>query len=478
MSRIVDEPYPLKALPSMLQNLVSELHTNTGAPIELIAPVVLGTVSLVCQNSIDVRRPNCSPSACSLYILLIAGSGEGKSTISDLLSKPIHDFEASNLNENVLRLAEFEGLQMAWNAEHKTLQSALKKLAAKGESTEPLKLNLTQLFSKKPKRPLAPKLIYNDATPEAVIQGLCERWPSAALISDEGGSFFNGRAIQDLPMWNKGWDGKSIAVDRRSSASFSHCAPRLGILVSVQSAPFQRFYERQGKEAQESGFLPRFLVASPASTRGTRFLGNKTCVWPALNQYNKRAAEILNANKSLIDEEQTDRLVLDFSQEASTYWTNVYNNVEKLAAPGEYLSDMPGYAAKVADNIARVAAIFHFFEGHSEKISCETVRSATEICEWHCTEYKKIFPADANIPIEQSDAESIEIWLRDFIWNRGNKWVKKNYIRQRGPNVIRNKVRLENALDVLVLNGKISIGFDFKEAKIIDLNPYYFQNNP
>ena len=73
--------YPIQALPSGIRDLVIELHQQTQAPFALIAASVMGAISLVCQDRLKMRRLPGLESPVNLYLLMLAGSGERKSTV-------------------------------------------------------------------------------------------------------------------------------------------------------------------------------------------------------------------------------------------------------------------------------------------------------------------------------------------------------------------------------------------------------------
>lgn len=470
MSWQPNESYPISAFPRAMREVALELQNNVQAPIELIAPQVLGVAALACQNSVDVQRPNCAPSACSLNILLFAGSGEGKSTILAHLDEAVREFEDEKATEFDRHFAITEAEFRTWEIEHKVTLTEIEKRAKKSEETTDLQTRLSQLIKRKPIPRSTPRLTYEDPTPEAVISGLCHVWPSAAVVSAEGGSFFNGRASNDLATWNKIWDGRGLSVERKVSGITAHRSPRCSLLIATQDGPFRRFYERRGVEAQESGFLPRFLVSYPPSNRGTRFLSEREMKWDALTTFKIRVKSILANNIEAVEGGRFERAVLRFSADAAQRWTNAYNKVESLAGPGQYLCDVQGYAAKIAENIARVAAIFHYFEGCDGDISLDTMDRAVRVCEWHSHEYKRLFSSGSPMNRSECSADLLEQWLRDYGIRTGLTVVKKNWVRQHGPYTLRDRERLNNALEELIRNYKISVYTDGRRTKVINIH--------
>lgn len=172
---------------------------------------------------------------------------------------------------------------------------------------------------------------------------------------------------------------------------------------------------------------------------------------------------------------------LTFSREAEACWTDAYNFVESGQLPGEYFDDVTDYASKIAENILRMAGLFHVIQGFKkDEISWETVNRAVIVCQWYAGEFTRLFSGKNEIPEDQADAQLIETWLKEHIQTRFCLCItnlahyKINDILQRGPNSLRNKrVRIGAALDFLAFNDKLRPSAMGKTA-LVQLNPAFF----
>ena len=168
------------------------------------------------------------------------------------------------------------------------------------------------------------------------------------------------------------------------------------------------------------------------------------------------------------------KVVLCFSDQAQLEWEKIYNDIEYSIRPGGVFCEARDYASKVAENIARLAGVFHAFEGYEgTKISVETLSSAAHVILWYAHEFVRLFsPPD---PLEESikDAYDLEIWLIHFFCSRRESYVQANFIRQFGPNKLRNRSRLEWALNSLVAGNRVSFFWQGKK-RFIHLNPTFF----
>lgn len=468
--------FPYLALPGLIRETVLELQTSSQAPLPLVVSSVVGAVSLACQYSVDVRRPNGLESPSSLGFLTFLESGDRKSSVDKQSNKAIFEFESKQTEISKQLHILYESEMEVWDIERKAIWTALDKKVRKGESTDELKLKLAELIERKPKKPRTVKLVYNDTTPQALALGLYEKYPSAGLMSDEAGIIFDGKAVGNLGMISKLWEGATLTVDRLSSGSYTVKDPRLTISLMVQKNVFLKYFDRRGNEARGYGFFARLLVAAPISTQGTRFIYDQAPpVCQYLSKFHERVTEILNQNIVDLDSGTYSRTMLEFSPDAKARWIYAYNNIESYIIPGGYLSDVKDYASKMAENLARMAALFHFFEGEQGDISFETVDRAATVCAWYMDEFKRLFASGPEMSIEQTDAQLLQRWLLVFVWGAGHTLIKKNDVRQYGPNTLRNKVRLENALNYLIRDAKIWVGVDNRNAKFINLNSQYFQ---
>ena len=108
VSPILGTHFPeLKYCPKT-QGLIDALVSKTKAPRDLVLMQVLASYSILLQGLIDVGRPGAGRGPTSLYTLTIAESGERKTTVANLLEKPINDFQQFEEERYQDKLAEYE----------------------------------------------------------------------------------------------------------------------------------------------------------------------------------------------------------------------------------------------------------------------------------------------------------------------------------------------------------------------------------
>ncbi|AZT48941.1 DUF3987 domain-containing protein [Salmonella enterica subsp. salamae serovar 42:r:-] len=75
--------YPVDKFPPVMRELIDTLHDDSQIPMEIIGNAVLAAASMACQSLVDVELShNTTPELCSLYLLTLAESGEGKTDLT------------------------------------------------------------------------------------------------------------------------------------------------------------------------------------------------------------------------------------------------------------------------------------------------------------------------------------------------------------------------------------------------------------
>ncbi|MCP4467978.1 MAG: DUF3987 domain-containing protein, partial [Halieaceae bacterium] len=267
------EAYPLDALPDDLRAAVEEVQAFTKAPIPLVASSALAALSLTVQAHTDVKRAEKLSGPVGLFLLTIADSGERKSTCDGFFMQAIRDYEANQAEIAKPMIKDHRAALEAWEAKRNGIKAKISQLAKTSKSTHDQEAALCDLEHDKPEPPRVPRLVYGDATPEALKWNLAKGWPSGGVVSSEAGLVFGAHGMgkdsimRNLATLNQLWDGMDIATERRTSESFTVRGARLTIALQVQAATLSSFFDRSGGLARGTGFMARFLIAWPESTQ-------------------------------------------------------------------------------------------------------------------------------------------------------------------------------------------------------------------
>lgn len=163
-----------------------------------------------------------------------------------------------------------------------------------------------------------------------------------------------------------------------------------------------------------------------------------------------------------------ERMCLHFSSEAQRRWIEFYNHTESQMSVFGCLYNYKDYASKIADNMARIAAILHYFNGDKGDISLHITEAAIEITAWHVNEYLRLFAKPEESAQINKDVEELDWWIRNQCSRIGVPYIRKNTILQYGPNRLRNNARVNEILEILYSQNRIMVD---KKGKTLYIKP-------
>jgi len=423
---IESRPYPVDALPPLLRDAVIEAQAFVQSPAALVACSALSALSIAVQGIVNVRRDPQLAGPVSLYLLSVAESGERKTTCDRIFGAALRDWERDRALACAAELAEYEAAAASYEAKKAGLLESIKRKRRDAQDTADDDRALLDLRATAPTPVSVPRLLYADATPEALAHALATGWPSAAVLSAEAGAVFGAHGmgyetiLRNLALLNVLWDGGEISVDRRSKPSFRLRDRRLTFGVMIQPEALRGFIERAGALPRDSGFIARFLIAWPASTHGHRPYRRAPQAMPAVDVFNARVRALLDTPLTTDARGGLAPTMLDFSPAAHAAWVQAHDRIERqLGGAGHYAS-IRDVAAKAAENIARLAALLHVLDhGPAGETDERCVESASRIIGWHLHEARGLL-ADLDAKPELSAAIRFDAWLRDEALRTGD----------------------------------------------------------
>ena len=450
----VNAAYPLDALPEGIRAAVVEVRDYVQAPLEMVAMSSLAALSVAAQGLVDVRRDAMLAGPVSLFQMVIGESGERKSTIDKFFTRVLVDFERRKAEEMAEAIKAAKAKHSAWEAKKKGTEEAIKQAAKRSKDTASLENDLETLAKREPSVPNFPALVRQDDTVEALAFSLAKEWPSAGIVSSEGGLIFGGHAmgkenvLRGLAQKNIFWDGSPLRIGRRTSESFTVSGVRLTIYLQAQEAALRAFTDQSGELARGIGFWARCFLAWPKSTQGWRPYKEPLTHSPHLDAFSETIGKLLDKPLPIEDDGSLAPHTLDFGPDAKLLWVELYNGIEKELRPGGDCETIKDVASKAAENIARLAALFHAFEhGPQGEIDRDTITRAGKIVIWHLTEARRFFDGLSQ-PKELADAIALDAWLI------GKGGAASRDITHFGPNALRGG-RWEAALKRLEDAGRV-----------------------
>lgn len=494
------QEYPLGALPPLIRGAVMEVCGFVKAPVPLVAMSALAALSVAIQAHVDVRRTIKLEGPCGLYLCCIADSGERKTSCDGYFTKAIHDYQSRQREKFKPLIQAYETEVEAWKSQRGGIQESIKSTAKAGKPTKALidqlhtldkllgtpaetlqqatKALFDQLHALDKDRPIAPRvprLLYSDATPEALALALVTGWPSGGVFSNEGGIVLGGHgmnkdtAMRNMARLNSFWDGKVPATDRATSEGYGDTAARMTMSLQVQEPTLRAFFENTKGLARGTGFLARFLVAWPESTMGTRMFSEPPDGWPELAAFNQRLTAILDRQAPVDNDGVLSPTMLALAPDAKDAWVKFHDAIETELRPAGELFDLRDVGSKAADNVARMAALFHVFAGSIGPIDFDCVESAAQVVAWHLIEAKR-FLGELAMPPELANPARLEKWLIEYCKSERVSKVSTKVAQQYGPGGLRDKTIIDATVNELADLGRARLLKEGKK-KLIELRP-------
>lgn len=469
-------PYPVDALPPLLREAVMEVQAFVQAPAALVACSALSTLSVAAQGLVNVRRDAQLVGPVSLYVLAVAESGERKTTCDRILSAALREWERDRTSAAAPEQAAHASATAVLQAKRDGLLEAIRRKRRDGHDTAEDEAAMHELAHDTPQAAPVPRLLYADATPEALSHALASGWPSGAVMSAEAGAVFGAHGMgyetimRNLALLNMLWDGGEIAVDRRSKPSFRLCDRRLTFGLMVQPEALRGFLERAGTLPRGSGFIARFLIAWPESTQGTRSYRPAPASMPGVERFDLRIRELLDTPLTTHADGGLQPIELALAPPAHAAWVQSHDHIERALAAGGDFADIRDVAAKAAENVARLAALFHMLaHGPGGEVDAEAVHAAVTIIGWHLHEARRLL-SELDTQTDLSAAIRLDAWLIAEARRSSDQRIPTSRVYQFGPGRVRDAKAMKTALATLTERGRARIE-ENEKRRFVAVNP-------
>lgn len=446
----------LEMVPKLLRHAVYAADLQVQAPLEIALVSALTAMALSCQGLIDVKSPPGFLSPVTLYLWVIAMSGERKSALDKIFLKPIVDREKA-AEALLAELKErHEAAIEVWQIKLKQFQADLAQELKAGKNCSEAEEALAKFRATKPVLGLHPRWLYQNTTIEALLRNLLDRWPSAGLVSAEGAIIIDSRVMQYLGSLTEVWQAPEVMrVDRVTTGGLYLQSPHLTFSVMTQRAVYDEFIRRNDGMAVKIGFTARMLLCEPISRQGEREVTVSTAEsTQALEAFHARTAELLEEDVVAIKEGRP-RKVVTYTPEAAQAWYDMARSIESDLQPGRFFHDMPGFASKTAENVSRIAALLQYFCKGTTEIEVETLQAAKDICQFFVDEMKEISTPYDPVENAYTCGQLLEEYLIRYQQTTRRTEIGVNYLMQYAPKRIRRKEKLWMAINNLWLLNRV-----------------------
>ncbi|YCH09499.1 YfjI family protein [Arthrobacter sp. alpha11c] len=314
----------------------------------------------------------------NLYLACALPPGNRKSAVFNLATTPLREVEMELIEAakpEVLRQATLKKLR-------EDTAENVRKQVMNGKKTEDQYLAAVQAADDIPILTL-PRLLADDATPEALTSLAADNGGRISVASAEGGIFdiFAGRYSGGMPNMDillKGHAGDAMTVDRKGRPTERIPSVCLNMNLTVQPAVLRQI--GSGSPEKSKGELERFLFTVPKSSVGFRSVEAQPVPAAVKATYHHHVRTL--ARSAVVPGEPT---VIRMDPDATKLFTDWQRVIEADLRPGGLLGDprVIGWGSKLAGTTARFAGILHLASGKSpnEMLSADTADCAAAMAD-------------------------------------------------------------------------------------------------
>ncbi|WP_225781147.1 DUF3987 domain-containing protein [Xenophilus sp. Marseille-Q4582] len=400
------DPYPIDSIGGLIAAAVREHCNNTGVEPALAAVAAMSSAAAAVQVRVDVQRPDAPPSPVGTLNIVCAASGAGKSTAAKPFLQPHKEVQEALEREApsaVKRRAEYK----AWL---KSLEAQLElraQKAASGETDTKLEDSIAEHRKREPQGPV--HLLHDRVTPNALTRSLAS-FPSTLIASLDAGHVLSGKLMGEFDLLLTLWDGDDVRLDTLEDSVRAR-NPRASALLYTQPGVLLRFMKRRAEEADDTGFFARVecTFLPHAQIRPTL---TAAPVYHAMKAFQNRAQYFLNDGVAALRHRRFSRRSVGFTRDAAAYFHDLFRRTVVMGAPAGQLRGLGGYAAKMAERVARYACVIHVYNDLPGLISAETLARAEAIVQWHTRQFQHMRHEASPQTLAAYDAQVLENYLQ------------------------------------------------------------------
>lgn len=365
---------PLGVFPNVFQKIAFELVNYENFNLEYTVAIMLSAFATAIGNTYHVRIKGKWVTACFLYMILVGRPGLGKTPPLGFLYFPIRDYDQRLLEQ---ARKEYEAYAQ---------QQAVKKDG-----------DVTELIEK----PRLMQTVISDFTQEAMLSIHYDNPRGIVLLVDEVVSLFNSvkrystksNLIEDLLSAYSGQQLKAV----RKSEVFPICIPHpcINLIGGIQTNLLDEIFR---KEYVANGLTDRFLFVFPKNKKIPKWqIGIEQEKHPdTMSKWSYYINKVLNIPCPLSEDGITPQpIVLDFSEDARTYFYNWNNSIIDEVNGIEDDNDVESRKVKLNGNAARLALILQVMrwaagECQMDCIDITSVKGAIQLIEYFEDSYKRV----------------------------------------------------------------------------------------
>ena len=453
----IPQNYVMPELTSELEQVAYAIANQVQSPLPIIKTSILSALSSVLQGYIKVNTPYETNQPVALYTLVVAESGERKTTTDNLIMKPLLKLEKSMIEGAEESKVEYDVAMLTWNTKKNSIMRQLRKVAESSdeEQLDLLQSELVALQKAKPQGIKTTRSILNDVTPAALFRHLEGENKCITLHSSDAGSLLQRTNMDFISNTNLLWDGDDVVISRVSRGESAITSANLTLSLMVQPQVMTDIVKRKKDVLRLSGWLARMLITNPYSMQGYRngSLPTKENL-SKIENFHQKLEFLLTT--SIGHQAHKEIVTLVFAPKAQAILADFYEYVERNLGRFGLFEDVKDAGSKIVNNAIRIASLLHVYENGtvSIEITAEVTGVACRLAGFYLAEFKRLFGEKTMQEQSLYYAELLENWYLKNYALGPNQTV--THLMRYGPNAVRKREKLELALGCLVSQGKLN----------------------
>jgi replicative DNA helicase len=376
-------PFPIESLPDWTQEHAQAVAEQIQVPVDLTAMLVIGSLAAAATGRANVIVSENWSEPVNLYLVTAMRSGSGKSAAEKLCCHWLRQWQQERIDAVIDDWSVAKRIARVAEKKAKEVERAM---SVGTKDRHDLAHALEELREAERAIPELPRLLVDDATPEAIATLLAVHGERLAIMSTEADLFdmvLRGKQGQraNMNVYLKAWSGDTLIRDRKGSSESgpemtSLNNPLLTVACTVQPSVLTRL--NADEEMASRGFSARFMMAMPEDRIGRRDQSRRFSAGriPTTDIYNITARALADqwsrsdTAAAVTMSEAGAKLLLDYLEE-----------IEPTLANGEPNEHLAEWSSKLWGSIARYAGLLHLAEGYTplNHINEATVQRAIDL---------------------------------------------------------------------------------------------------
>lgn len=458
----------LKKLPKLMSEAMLTLKKLHNTPESMSLQILLGAINTVVAPRYNVNSHSVGygirPTV--LFLMNIANTAAGKTTIYDIVTKPLAEAE-----QNMKDALKDEFLRYKLD-----LKAFAKKEAAYVKAQEegnPIPV------PDQPHPPETAKYLLSSTTLNGIIDILIGQ-AYTSLSTDEAGTFFSGHSFQKngketemVSNLTRMWDGK--VLERNTGMDSTNLYNRrVNMLFLIQEKVIRPILNNE--TFSDQGFLHRILITQSADYDrpdidiSAEAIKQKEQLMSQLKGFHDRLEQLLRTRPKLRDNRhfELDPITLNVDDAAQELLAQYFNATKQYGKEDGVLRNYAGFAGRLHEHALRLAANIAVFE-LSDRVRLSHAECAVELIEFYVTERRNL-----EIGVEERDNTPAQMARKIYDWIRERQWSGvANDLARRGPQwwrrltVDTRRMVLDGLVEDELLATAVRTGGGPKQAEVV-----------